>query len=454
VTESVSTPEKTPLRPGAAEIPRVKALDLLNRGQILDRIGRELSRTKACIAGRSVVLSIDLDRFKIVTASLGRRTGDELLAAIARRINGLLGTRDSIARVGGDEFVIMLEEPAPYGAAIEVAERIQKELIGGFNLETTVVYTTASIGVARISSSYASPEDILRDAEIAMYHAKARGRARAEVFHPGMHANAIDMFELETDLRRAVERKEFELFYQPIVSAVNGRVRAFESLLRWRHPSRGILSPGAFLDLLKETGLIVPVGEWVINEACRQARIWQEVRLRPVPVTINLAPQQFTHANVVKTVTEAIESSGVDPMGIVLELTEDAILEDLDSARETLAPLRARGVRIMIDDFGTGYSSLSYLRRLSVDAIKIDASFVDRIEKFTEDRMIVRAIVALAHALELCVVAEGIERKEQLAELVNLECEEVQGYMISQPVDAETATRMIEGRWAAQFAIV
>jgi diguanylate cyclase (GGDEF)-like protein len=426
---------------------------LLNRGQFLDRLGRELARTKGCITDRYAVLCVDLDRFKVVTASLGRRVGDEMLAAIARLLTSLLSTRDAVARIGGDEFAVLIEEPGTCGSAANFAERIQKELISGFNLSSTVVYTTASIGIARVSSSYQSAEDILRDAEIAMYSAKARGRARAESFHSTMFTRALDLFELETDLRRAVERNEFELYYQPIVSSTNGRGRAFESLLRWRHPSRGLLSPASFLDLLKETGLIVPVGEWVIKEACRQARVWQEIRLKPVPVTINLAPQQFTHANVVSTVTEAIAESGVDPLGIVLELTEDAILEDLDSAKETLAPLRARGVRIMIDDFGTGYSSLSYLRRLSVDAIKIDASFVDRIERFTEDRMIVRAIVALAHALELCVVAEGIERKEQLAELVNLECEEVQGYMISEPVDAGTATRMVESRWTASFAV-
>ena len=453
MTESASPAERKLFLTIPPEPARPTPPGLLNRGQFLDRLGRELLRTKGCISDRYVVLCVDLDRFKVVTASLGRRTGDELLVAIAMRITGLLSTRDALARIGGDEFAILIEEPSSIGSAAQFAERVQKELISGFNLSGTVVYTTASIGIARVASSYQSAEDILRDAEIAMYNAKSRGRARAEMFHSTMFARALDLFELETDLRRAVERNEFELYYQPIVSSTNGRVRAFESLLRWRHPSRGLLTPSSFLELLKETGLIVPVGEWVIKEACRQARIWQEIRLKPVPVTINLASQQFTHANVVNTVTEAIEASGVDPLGIVLELTEDALLEDLDSAKETLAPLRARGVRIMIDDFGTGYSSLSYLRRLSVDAIKIDASFVDRIERFTEDRMIVRAIVALAHALELCVVAEGIERKEQLTELVNLECEEVQGYMISEPVDAEAATRMIESRWTAGFAV-
>lgn len=431
---------------------RPVAQNLLNRGQFLDRLGRELARTKGCLTHRFVVLCIDIDRFRSVTASLGRHVGDELLTAISTRIGGLLATRDAIAGIGGDEFAILIEEPASTGPATDFAERIQKELINGFNLSGTVVYTTASIGIARVTSSYESAEEILRDAEIAMFEAKAGGRARTESFHQSMQSRAFDSFELETDLYRALEQNEFELFFQPIVSATNGRVHGFESLLRWRHPSRGLLCPAEFIEQLKDTGLIVPVGNWVIQEACKQARKWKEIRLYPVPLTINIAQQQFKDSNVVETVINAIDASGADPRGIVLELTEDVLVEDLDAARLTLAPLRARGVRIMIDDFGTGYSSLSYIRKLSVDAIKLDASFVDRIEKFSEDRLIVRAIIALAHALDLRVVAEGIEREEQLAELVNLECDEVQGYMISKPVDAKTATLMIENRWIAGFA--
>jgi EAL domain-containing protein (putative c-di-GMP-specific phosphodiesterase class I) len=351
--------------------------------------------------------------------------------------------------VGGDEFAILLEESAETGSALEIAEQIQTDLIGGFTISENRVYATASIGIVRVAGTYRGPEDILRDGEIAMYRAKSRGRARSETFHPTMYWSALDLFELETDLRRAVEKGEFELHYQPIVSAVTGRVKAFESLLRWRHPSRGLQTPLSFLGLLKETGLITPVGNWVIREACLQARRWQDRYGRPIPVTINLALQQFTYAGVMENVYSAMVDTAVDPATVVLEITEDALLEDIDSARQKLAPLRERGVRIMIDDFGTGYSSLSYLRHLSVDAIKIDASFIDRIERFAEDRMIVRAIVALAHALNLDVVAEGIERKEQLSELVGLECEQVQGFLISKPVDAATATRMIETNWTA-----
>jgi diguanylate cyclase (GGDEF) domain len=452
VIESASPAERDGFLSRRPDSARPVPQNLLNRGQFLDRLGRELVRTKGCLSDRFVVLCIDLDRFRSVTASLGRHAGDQLLSAVASRIGGLLATRDAIACLGGDEFAILIEEPAGTGPAGDFAERMQRELINGFNISGTVVYTTASIGIARVASSYKSAEDVLRDAEIAMFEAKVRGRARTEIFHPSMHSRAFDSFELESDLYRAVEQNEFELFFQPIVSANNGRVHGFESLLRWRHPSRGLLCPASFIEQLKETGLIVPVGNWVIQEACKQARKWQEIRLYPVPVTINIAQQQFKDSNVVGTVSDAIDSSGADPRGIILELTEDVIVEDLDAARLTLAPLRERGVRVMIDDFGTGYSSLSYIRKLSVDAIKLDASFVDRIERFSEDRLIVRAIIALAHALDLRVVAEGIEREEQLAELVNLECEEVQGYMISEPVDAETATRMIENRWIAGFA--
>jgi diguanylate cyclase (GGDEF)-like protein len=392
---------------------------------------------------------VDLDRFKVVNASLGRKSGDQVLTAIAGRISSQLSTRDALARLGGDEFAILVEESPDGNSAIDIADAIQRELIAGFTVDGSPVYSTASIGVVRVSSGYGSPEEILRDGEIAMYRAKTRGRARAEMFHPTMFTRALDLFELETDLRRAVERGEFELQYQPIVSLKTGKVRAFESLLRWRHPSRGLQSPSAFMELLKETGLMMVVGQWVIEEACAQAKKWDDLRGRPIPVTINLAAQQFSHSSVVNMVTEAIGKTGVHPGALVLEITEDALVEDIEAARETLLPLRELGVRTMIDDFGTGYSSLSYLRRLPIDAIKIDASFVARIERFAEDRMIVRAIIALAHALELCVVAEGVERRDQLTELIGLDCEEAQGYLISTPVDAATATNMVVTRWIA-----
>jgi diguanylate cyclase (GGDEF)-like protein len=439
--------ERGPLRL-ESDLNRSKPPQMLTRRQFLDRLERELRRAKGGLTERHSVLCIDIDRFRVVSASLGRELCDELLVAIADRLASRLSHRDALARVGGDEFAILLEESAESGSALEIAEQIQTDLIGGFTISGNRVYATASIGIVRVAGTYRGPEDILRDGEIAMYRAKSRGRARSETFHPTMYWTALDLFELETDLRRAVEKGEFELHYQPIVSAVTGRVKAFESLLRWRHPSRGLQTPLSFLGLLKETGLITPVGKWVIHEACLQARRWQD-RYGPIPVTINLAPQQFTYAGVMENVYSAMVDTDVDPTTVVLEITEDALVEDIDSARQKLAPLRERGVRIMIDDFGTGYSSLSYLRHLSVDAIKIDASFIDRIERFAEDRMIVRAIVALAHALNLDVVAEGIERKEQLSELVGLDCEQAQGFLISKPVDAATATRMIETNWTA-----
>ena len=433
-----------------AENGQVPPAGMLSRAQFLDRLARELRRTKGCLSDKYVMLCVDIDRFKVVSASLGRRAGDQILMAIAARISSQLSCRDALARIGGDEFAILIEEAREGTTAMDVADAIQRELIAGFEVEGTAVYTTASIGIVRVASSYLTADDILRDGEIAMYRAKAKGRARAEEFHPAMFSRAQDLFELETDLRRAVECGEFELYYQPIVSLKTGRVRAFESLLRWRHPSRGLQSPSSFMDLLKETGLVLSVGKWVIGEACTQARKWQDIRGRPIPVTINLASQQFSHSSIVNNVTEALDRTGAHPSSLVLEITEDVLVENLDAARATLLPLRERGVRTMIDDFGTGYSSLSYLRQLPIDAIKIDASFVDRIERFTEDRMIVRAIVALAHALELCVVAEGVERREQLVELIALDCEEAQGYLFSQPVDAAAATDMVVTRWGIE----
>ena len=448
-------PRVQPIRYGCGEAAlrsesgHVPPAGLLNRAQFLDRLGRELKRTKNGLFDRHVVLVVDIDRFRIVNASRGRKAGDQILIAVASRISSQVAPRDAVAKLGGDEFAILVEETPEGNSAMDVADAIQRELIQGFTVDDSAVYNTASIGVVRVTSGYNCPEEILRDGEIAMYRAKTLGRARAEVFHPTMFSRAQDMFELETDLRRAVERGEFELFYQPIVSLKTGKVRAFESLLRWRHPSRGLKSPSAFLGLLKETGLMMSVGQWVIEEACAQSKKWEDLRGKPVPVTINLAPQQFSHSSVISIVTEAIGRTGVHPGALVLEITEDTLVEDIEAAREILLPLRELGIRTMIDDFGTGYSSLSYLRRLPIDAIKIDASFVDRIERFTEDRMIVRAIIALAHALELCVVAEGVERREQLTELMALDCEEAQGFVLSQPVDAATATKMVVTRWTA-----
>ena len=399
------------------------------------------------------MLCVDIDRFRVINTCLGRAIGDRLLNEIAARLVMQLGHHDSIGKIGGDEFAILIEEKPDRPSAVEIANSIQSELIGGFVIDGAVLYATASIGVARLASSYVDAEEVLRDAEIAMYCAKSNGRARVEVFQGSMLLSAHGLFQLETDLRRAVERQEFELHFQPIVSVKTGKVRAFESLLRWRHPSKGLQLPGSFLPLLKETGLILSLGSWIIEEACRHAKKWQDIRGRPVPVTINIAPQQFSQSVVVSQVTEALERTGAHPGSVVLEITEDVLIEDLDVARATLLPLRYQGIRTMIDDFGTGYSSLSYLRRLPIDAIKVDSSFVDRIEGFAEDRLIVRAIVALAHALELCVVAEGVERREQLRELVGLDCEEAQGYLVSPPVSGSVAADMVASRWAADAVI-
>ena len=431
---------------------RPKPAQLLTRPQFLDRVERDLGRAKTGMQARSDVLFVDLDRFRVANASLGRQVCDDLLVEIIDRFAIHLSHRDAIARIGGDEFAILFEESPDGGTACELAERLQTELIAGFTISGNKIYTTASIGIVRLAATYKRVDEVMRDGEIAMYYAKSRGRARFETFQPVMYWMAIDLFELETDLRRAVERREFELHYQPIVSASTGRVTAFESLLRWRHPDRGLQTPASFISLLKETGLITSVGKWIIREACLQAKRWQEIAGRPIPVTINLAAQQFTYVRVMDTVTDAIDDTGVDPAALILEITEDALVEDIESARKKLAPLRERGVRIMIDDFGTGYSSLSYLRHLSIDGIKIDATFIDRIERFAEDRMIVSAIVALAHALDLSVVAEGVERKDQLAELVSLECEQVQGFLISKAVDAATATQMVEAEWTATLS--
>ena len=423
---------------------------MLTRPQIIDRIERELSRTRSCLVDRYAVLCVDIDRFRFVNASLGREACDQILTAIAARISSHLSLRDALARLGGDEFAVLVEESRAGFSAADIAEAIQGELIAGFEIDGTVIYSTASIGIARVSSSYESAEHVMRDAEIAMHGAKSKGRARAENFHPLMRAQARNLFALETELRRAVDRGEFELQYQPIVSLKTGKVRAFESLVRWRHPSRGLQMPSSFLPLLTETGLLLTVSEWVIDEACRQARKWQELRGRPVPLTVNIAAQHFADASIAELITDALDRTGAHPSGIVLEMPESILVCDLDGARDTLLALRERGIHTVVDDFGSGYSSPSYLRRLPVDAIKIDASLIDKIERFTEDRLIVRHTIALAHALGLRVIAEGMERKEQLVELMGFDCNEAQGQLISAPVDEVTATTMVITRWFAE----
>jgi diguanylate cyclase (GGDEF)-like protein len=418
---------------------------LANRTLFIDRLERSISRISRDGDHKFAVLFLDLDRFKGINDSLGHEAGDQLLIAFARRLGACLRPSDTAARLGGDEFTILLEEPRdPYNAT-NVAQRILESLKDPFNLGNHEVYVTASIGIASSSVGYARPQDVLRDADTAMYRAKAKGKSRYEVFDPAMHARAVKLLKVENDLRRAIDRSEFEIFYQPIVSIDTNRIRAFEALIRWRHPELGLVSPNEFIPVAEETGLILPIGRWVLFQACKQAAEWNAAMPEsPVDINVNLSGKQFSQPDLHEQVIEALEKSGLPARHLILEITESVVMENPEATVATLHRLKALGLQLNIDDFGTGYSSLAYLQRFPVDTMKIDRSFVARVSQSAENCEIVRTIVHLAHSLNMKVTAEGIENAEQLSHLKGLKCENAQGYLFSRPLDAAGAYELLD----------
>jgi EAL domain-containing protein (putative c-di-GMP-specific phosphodiesterase class I) len=343
--------------------------------------------------------------------------------------------------LGGDEFVILLEDIQDPTDVTRIADRIQHDLALPCDLEGHKVFVSVSLGIVLSEASYEKPEDILRDADIAMYRAKGQGRGRYEMFDMAMLDRAMTRLELETDLRKALERQEFLVQYQPIVELGNRQIIGFEALVRWQHPTRGLVSPADFIPMAEETGLIIPIGYWVLTEACRQIREWQaQFPADPsLTVSVNLSAKQCAQTDLVQRVAGILQNTGLDASSLKLELTESMIVEDAASTATTLSELRALGVQVQIDDFGTGYSSLSYLQRLPIDTLKIDRTFVSRIGKDGNGSEIVRTILALAHDLGMKVVAEGIETDEQLSKLKSMECEYGQGYLFTKPIDSQTA---------------
>ncbi|PLS87591.1 MAG: GGDEF domain-containing protein [Actinobacteria bacterium] len=423
---------------------------LPNRALLLDRLGHALDRadrTEACVA----VLFLDLDDFKVVNDSLGHEAGDDLLVAAARRLETCLRPGDTLARLGGDEFVVLLEDVGGRGEATGVATRIAEALREPFLLGAhEEAFVSVSIGVALTSGGEdrtgSLPDDLLRWADVAMYDAKRKGKAHHAVFDPSMDARALERLRLGADLRRAAERGEFRVHYQPEVELSTGRVVGFEALMRWEHPEQGLVPPGRFIPVAEETGMIIPIGRWVLEEACRQAKKWCEGRPNgpPLAMSVNLSARQFAHPDLARDVARALGESGLDPGCLVLEITESAVMEDARSTIDTLEELESLGVGLAIDDFGTGYSSLSYLRRFPVDYLKIDRSFVDGIEEDSGDAVLVSGIVDLAHALGLSVVAEGVETEGQLGLLRGMGCDLAQGYHFSRPMPGEEADTLLE----------
>lgn len=391
------------------------------------------------------VLFLDIDRFKNINDSLGHVVGDQLLKAVAGRLAGCVRPEDTVSRFGGDEFAILLNGIKNATDAFAITERIMRDVESPFRLSGYDVFTSTSIGIALSSIGYSSSEEILRDADTAMYRAKEQGKGRFEVFDKVMHARAISRLQIESDLRRALERKEFEVYYQPIMKLEDGGVSGFEALIRWQHPEKGLVSPAEFIPVAEDTELIIPIGHWVLFEACRQVRQWQLAFPNDTPLTIsvNLSGKQFKQPDLVGQVKQILYQTGLDPHCLRLEITESMVMEDAEAATAMLRQLRSLNVQLSIDDFGTGYSSLSYLHRFPVNILKIDKSFVGRMSVDEESLGIVETIITLASKLKMDVVAEGIETNEQWDKLKAFQCQYGQGYLFSKPVPAVDACKLV-----------
>ncbi|HEY3268781.1 MAG TPA: EAL domain-containing protein [Armatimonadota bacterium] len=409
--------------------------NLPNRALFLERLSRALARadrTRKPVG----VLFLDLDNFKVINDSLGHAVGDQLLVAVARRIEGCLRAGDTAARFGGDEFTVITEEIHDVNDGVRVAHRILTEVQKPFVLGTREVFISPSIGIALTGMEPTLPEDMVRNADAAMYEAKTRGKARCEVFHPRLNMHALQRLELENDLRRALERGEMEVHYQPTISLRTGQMVGVEALARWRHPTRGFVSPAEFIPLAEQTSLVVPIGRWVLQEACAQMRAWHD--LRPdsarLHVAVNLSARQFQDHSLVEDVARVLRSTGISPQALTLEITESVIMEEAESTIATLTALKHLGVRLAIDDFGTGYSSLSYLKRFPMDFVKIDRSFIDGLGANADDTVIVSATISLSHALGLSVIAEGAETADQVDHLTRIGCDLAQGFFFARPL--------------------
>ena len=419
---------------------------LPNRALFVDHLKLALARSHRQEYRQFSVLFLDLDRFKVVNDSLGHLAGDQLLIATARRIESCLRPGDTIARLGGDEFTILLEDLKSDGDAIYVADRIQRDLALPFDLEGRQVFTSASVGIAPSTIGYSRPEDILRDADTAMYCAKSLGGSCYQVFDETMHARAVQMLEMQNDLRQAIARDELFVLYQPIVSLDTFKIEGFEALLRWQHERYGLISPDQFIPVAEETGLIIPIGEWVLRKACGQISEWQEQYPLDPPLTIsvNISGKQFAQPGLIRQIEQVLDETKLDPRTLKLEITESVVVENAEAASEMLKQLRKLGVGLSIDDFGTGYSSLSSLYQFPISTLKIDSSFVSRMSGNNDNSEIVRTIMSLASNLAMDVTAEGVETLEQVTKLRSLGCETGQGFFFSRPLTAEDAEALLK----------
>ena len=413
---------------------------LPNRALFMDRLSHALTRAERC-GSNLAVLFLDLDRFKILNETLGQEVGDCLLREVAERITTCLRPEDTVARLGGDEFGLLLEDTVELAAATAVAERVSAEIQRPFVVDGPDILISASIGIALTRGGSMQPDEVLHNADLAMYQAKAEGRARYELYQPGLSVSTRERLDLQSDLRTAGARQELSLRYQPVVTLASVRAVEVEALIRWDHRRRGALLPADFIALSEESGLMVPMGQWVLREACRQARAWQ--RDVPLIVGVNLSASQFERDALPDEIAQILQETELDSSRLQLEISEAVLMRDDPKMFDRLDALKKIGVRLAIDDFGTGYASLSYLKRLPVDCLKIDRSLIKGVGFDNEDTAIIRAVVTLARSLGITVTAEGVETTEQLSQLRELGCEQGQGYYFARPVSADRLPELL-----------
>ena len=417
-----------------------------NRTLLLDRIRQSLVRRKRYPKTSFAIIFIDLDRFRLVNESLGHIHGDELLQLISARLTETIPISDTVARLGGDEFSILLQDIDSVRDVEVIAKDIQNSFSKPFFLEDREVFASASMGIAHSDNGYKTPEEILRDAELAMYRAKRDGKSQSIVFQPQFRQSSLSPIDLDTDLRRALDRDEMELHYQPIISMRDRTISGFEALLRWSHRSRGVISPNEFIPLAEETGLIYDLGQWVLAKACEQIAMWNKSKKKEdqLEISINLSSRQFSDPNLVEGIVENIEKSGFDAEFLKIEITESALMQNAQRSVSMLNQLKDLNIKVCVDDFGTGYSSLSYLHTFPIDTLKIDRSFVHDMSRNFRNMEIIRTIIMLAHNLKLDVIAEGVETSEQDAQLSALGCQFAQGFYFSRPINSSDAALLIQ----------